>query len=275
MKYWYAVLLLVMAALMIVTHKIACRKNSSSLIKLIKRVLISAVSTTVVYAGAITVSSSPVAVVLYGLYFALTDILLIYVYLYVRRYSDIKKSSGLVRKILFGVAGVDSAMMLINIFIKNIVFTCCVSEDGITYDIGNITLLYYLHRFFIILLISMSLTLLIYKYFKSPKMYKKKYLVLFLMLAATAALDIFSLAIGINIDLAISVFGILGFAIYYFSFIFIPHDLVEQLLSAAVRNMDDGIVCFDSEGKCVYANDSVTSDIGKDQLTTVMNALFK
>lgn len=274
LKYGYAAILIIMAGVMIVTHKTACRDSSSSLIKIIKSLLIAAVSTTVIYAAAITVNSEHAASLLYGMYFSSMDFLLVLTYLYVRRYSEIKKRYKPARIVLYSIAAADTVLMILNVFLKN-VFVCHLSADGRTYEIYDISFIYIIHRLYIIVLVSMSLTLLLYKFFTSPKMYRKKYAVLFVILSVVVALDIVSVILRCSVDLAIAAFGILGFAAYYFSFIYIPHDLVERLLSAAVKSMNDGIVCFDSGGKCIFANDSVMSEVETEKLTVVMNALFK
>lgn len=43
--------------------------------------------------------------------------------------------------------------------------------------------------------------------------------------------------------------------ISYCAVSFMPNGLVEKTLSLVVDDMNSGIICFDFQGKCIYANE--------------------
>lgn len=266
-----------MAVVLIATYNVVFRDKTSPIIKYIKRLLFAAVLTIAAYAGAITAYSEISALCLYGLYFSLTDILLISAYYFLRHYSDVKRNEMPAKLILYGIALADSVSMGINV-IKKHVFSCRIypgDQKHVSYEICDITPFYVSHRFFVIIIVALMLALLFYKMVTSPSIYRKGYLVLMLLFSVEAVLDVISVLMRVPVDLAIVFFAVLGIGIYYFSFVFIPHDLVEQLLSAAVRNMNDGVVCFDAKGKCIYVNALVQNYLNEDKVEAMMESLFR
>ncbi len=277
LQFVYAGYLVVMSVFMIFVCRIADRDSDSRLASILQRVLVTGVAASLLYAGALIVSSEIHARLLYGLYFSVTDFLIVMTYFYVREFSDVSCRPLRAKIILYTICAADTVSMILNTVSEN-VFRCVpVAEESQyrLYRIWNVSLLFILHRVFIVVMLAVMLSLLLYKFLTSSMSYKRKYLVLFLMLMTVVILDILSVLLRVPVDLADGAFGILGFSIYYYSFRFIPYDLVEQLLSAAIKNMNDGVMCFDSEGKCIYVNEVVENFSGKKNVPARIEDLMK
>ena len=45
--------------------------------------------------------------------------------------------------------------------------------------------------------------------------------------------------------------------IYYFTLEYVPNMLIENTMSLVIKDMNNGIVCFDNSGKCIYTNELI------------------
>ena len=43
--------------------------------------------------------------------------------------------------------------------------------------------------------------------------------------------------------------------IYYLTYRYVPNELIENMLSLVVSDMNNGIICYDRKGRCIYYND--------------------
>ena len=51
------------------------------------------------------------------------------------------------------------------------------------------------------------------------------------------------------------IYGAMAIIIYYLTYRYVPNELIENMLSLVVRDMNNGIICYDRKGRCIYYND--------------------
>ena len=51
------------------------------------------------------------------------------------------------------------------------------------------------------------------------------------------------------------IYGAIAIIIYYLTYRYVPNELIENMLSLVVRDMNNGIICYDRKGRCIYYND--------------------
>jgi diguanylate cyclase (GGDEF)-like protein len=49
-------------------------------------------------------------------------------------------------------------------------------------------------------------------------------------------------------------YAVMSILIYYFTFRYVPNSLIENTLSLVIRDLNSGLICFDSNERCAYAN---------------------
>ena len=109
---------------------------------------------------------------------------------------------------------------------------------------------------FIYLYLSVIGLLLIYAYMiaTASHLYKFRYIVIAASIGAGFLFDIMTVGDNSIYDVSILMYGIMSIMIYYLTFKYVPNELIENMLSIIVKDMNNGIVCFDNHGNCVYCN---------------------
>lgn len=99
-----------------------------------------------------------------------------------------------------------------------------------------------------------SIVTYIYKLINTAKIYRPKYLYPFIVTVCVLLID--------NIAKNYTDFNILSSLLYatmtllffYFAYIYLPVKIVDKSISFVVAKMNNGIICFDTEDRCVYVN---------------------
>ena len=55
-------------------------------------------------------------------------------------------------------------------------------------------------------------------------------------------------------DMSFLVFGLMSLFIYYFTFCYVSNELMENAISVVINDMNNGLICFNNIGKCIYCN---------------------
>ena len=114
---------------------------------------------------------------------------------------------------------------------------------------------YDLHLSLSYVIVVLTFASLIWKTVLVPSFYKMKYFGLVLFLAVIVLLNSFYVLFEIPVDFSVVFYGLFCVLIYNFSFNFIPKFLVRESIFRVIQNMNNGIMIFDSEDKCVFMND--------------------
>lgn len=258
MRNVYTTLLLIFAVAILICSYVIGKRDKTPLTKSIRNIMIAAPLTMAAYAGALLAPNIFLAELLYAVYYAVSDLLLVCMLYYTLKYTHIFAVKIWQKVAVWLVVLADSLLLLFNVFVEQIdVFQCGLMVEGsgtAFYGIAARSGLYNLHRFVIYMLVVLIVLPLVGKVLKSPVMYRKKYWLTLLSLLIIIAANILYLFLNLQMDFSVLTYGLMAVAIYYFNVIYVPQGLVEGLLSSSIKNMDDSVICFDIEGNCIYAN---------------------
>ena len=207
-------------------------------------------------ATAMLANSSQMACILFGAYHFAIDCVALGMMSFVRRYTNIRQYHRKLQIILTVGADIDGILMLINCF-KPILFQCEITYDKFKQPFYYMNEKSYLYNYHIILLYMIAFVILwdlIRKIWKSPKIYKLKYIVILILNCVIIACHSLYLRLDTKIDYSLLWYAVVAFCIFYFSMIYIPRGLIDKLLYFTISNMQDGIICLDMEHKCIHAN---------------------
>ncbi len=208
------------------------------------------------YASAMMVQSGKLAAALFGAYHIASDMTLLGVTSFARRYTEMRTYR---RKFQIGVSllvDLDVALMIVNCF-KPIVFHCEQIRDrtGIwMWHIGQKEGLYLYHVLITALIGLLVMIDLIRKIVRSPKIYKVKYAVILILVCIVVMVHSAYLQFDYKVDYSLFWVAIIAYAVFYYSMVYVPRGLIDRLMYFTIANMQNGIICLDLQNHCVHAN---------------------
>ena len=241
-------------AVIVIILTIKIRKIKHELTKIIQCLYTCAIACILLNAADVLPIGETGSVFLHGLYLAATDWLVIVLMVYARRY--VRVNFGKKLTIAFCVLALaDTISLVVNTFTRHIF-------DSQSASIGNTNIfvarmkfpMYITHLAVAYLPVLIVLIIFGYKVFSTTKMYRTKYQSVFLSLILIVAANIGYRFLKTPIDISPILYAFMAISICYFTLYYVPRGLVAKLLSHTLNDMDNGIMCFDREGKCVYVN---------------------
>lgn len=219
------------------------------------------VATILCNALAVVAREAWVAAFCRGLYFAATDWLAIVLLQYAKHYTNANNDHIYVRRLIYIGAAADTVSMAVNAYTGH-VFVCerqaffggsCYKIVSVTPSVG--VPVYGLHLVFVYTLAILVLLTFVVKMLRTVRLYRSKYLALIWTFLCVLAVNIGYRFLNIPIDISPILYSFLAMACACFSLFYVPKGIVVKLLSLTVEDMENGILCFDKDGKCVYANE--------------------
>lgn len=267
MRNVYVTILFFFAIIIFICSYVIGRRDRAPLTKAIRLIMIAAPCTMIAYASALLAPTIFSAEFVYALYYSISDILLLCMLYYTLKYTRVYELRYMQKLLLAVVIGADMLLMFLNVFTDRInIFRCGLveSQGSSFYDVAERGGLYNFHRCVIYAFVVMVVIPLVVKIVKSPMMYRKKYWLTLFSLMLIIAANVLYLVLQLQIDYSVVMYGVMAVAIYYFNVIYVPHGLVEGLLTTSIKNMEDSVICFDVEGGCIYANSIATMFFGAE-----------
>lgn len=198
------------------------------------------------------------ATLFHGLYFAATDWLVIVLLNYTRHFTDLKEHNLPVRILYFAGAIADTVSMIVNTFTGHVFDSAEMKfliGDGTCFGVVTKFPAYMFHLLFVYGLVIVVLLTIFYKIINTVKLYRGKYEAVVWCFVLILAGNIGYRFVNSPVDLSPILYLTLALASAYFTLFYVPKGIVVKLLSLSVEDMESGILCFDREGKCVYANE--------------------
>lgn len=87
------------------------------------------------------------------------------------------------------------------------------------------------------------------------RMYREAYGAIAVVIFIGFSFDIATIGSDSIYDLTMIIYGAIAIIIYYLTYRYVPNELIENMLSLVVRDMNNGIICYDRKGRCIYYND--------------------
>lgn len=193
-----------------------------------------------------------------GLYFAGFDWLLLFLtsYLFVFTKTPIRaKSVVLFRKIVVAVATLDAISMILNIFTGFAFEITPFLLDGKFYCWNfKYHIAFFVHLGFCYVLSVLIFYGLLKKTIITNKFYRLKYAALFIIFALVVLLNVYWIQSDRKIDISVLFYGFFASLATYFSFFAEPKNVEARMLRLVTENINNGVLCFDLNKKCIYEN---------------------
>ena len=198
-----------------------------------------------------------VTVLAKGLTMALFDWMLIALMLYTQYYTGAVKSFKSVQAASMIFAVLDTYMLIENTWTNKIFDIESIKAEHINVVFNNDSLWYKLHFMFTYAFAIMIIFTYLFMFIRSSRIYRKAYGAIAAVIIIGVSFDIATIGSDTIYDLSMIIYGVMSVLIYYLTYRYVPNELIENMLSLVVSDMNNGIICYDKKGRCIYYNDLV------------------
>lgn len=198
-----------------------------------------------------------VTVLAKGLTMALFDWMLIALMLYTQYYTDAVKAFKSVQVASMIFAVLDTYMLIENTWTNKIFDIESIKAEHINVVFNNDSLWYKLHFMFTYAFAIMIIFTYLFMFIRSSRIYRKAYGAIAIVIIIGVSFDIATIGSDTIYDLSMIIYGVMSVLIYYLTYRYVPNELIENMLSLVVSDMNNGIICYDRKGRCIYYNDLV------------------
>lgn len=204
------------------------------------------------------------ATLLKGLMLALYDWLLIFLLFYTQYYTNLFGGVKIVKIGMCTFAVLDSAELIANAWNHSIFDVEFIRENAIHVEFVKESFWYQAHFVFSYASIILLIFIYFYMIITSARLYKLRYTVITFTILTGFLFDVATIKSDSIYDVSMLIYGIMSVMIYYLTFIYVPNELIENMLSVIVKDMNNGIICYDNKGRCVYFNELISGIYGND-----------
>ena len=146
-------------------------------------------------------------------------------------------------------------MLIENTWTNKIFDIESIKAENIKVVFNNDSLWYRLHFIFTYAFVILIIFTYLYMIIKSSRMYREAYGAIAVVIFIGFSFDIATIGSDSIYDLTMIIYGSMAIIIYYLTYRYVPNELIENMLSLVVRDMNNGIICYDRKGRCIYYND--------------------
>ncbi len=186
------------------------------------------------------------------------DWLLLMLLAYIREYTDTLFKFRPFVYCLHILAVIDSVSMLLNIRYEH-VFSLpgryYEKYDLHAFPIDAHSLFYTAHLVFCYIISIYIFVILLQKTIEATSFYRKKYLIVLISFIVLLVLDAGSVFLHSPFNVSIIAYSVAAIVVTYISLSYIPKALVANMLKFVIRDLHNVVVCYDSNGKIIYANE--------------------
>lgn len=206
-----------------------------------------------------------VCLLAYSAYFVASDWLLYYLFRFSMDYIGSDFEKYVKTKLMLLLLIVDSVTILINNIYPYLFKLKEVSLFGGErfYEL-EVSKLYYIHYAIVLMLVTFCLISLFYGAFTAPTFYRKKYLLIAVIMVVLVVLNIFTLTSAI--DVSVIGYVVEGICIYYCAFVYTPQRLLQKTLLHVTKDMSVALFVLDMEGRLLYSNNPAKQLLNPENL---------
>ena len=198
-----------------------------------------------------------VTVLAKGLTMALFDWMLIALMLYTQYYTGAVKSFKSVQAASMIFAVLDTYMLIENTWTNKIFGIESIKAEHINVVFNQDSLWYKLHFMFTYAFAIMIIFTYLFMFIRSSRLYKQAYGAIAAVIFIGVSFDVATIGSDSIYDLSMIIYGVMSVLIYYLTYRYVPNELIENMLSLVVSDMNNGIICYDRKGRCIYYNELV------------------
>lgn len=249
----YCFILLILELVVIVCGVLASRKKGDYTADLLRMY---AVGLFAVFFNILHMQSTDLtmAKLFYSLYFVGVNGIVIYLIRFILIYTKTQVHTKLFRYFFWSLALLDAASMLTNNVTDHMFVLERAVYRGEEYWRPHFTAFHYTHVTFCYIAAIFAIAVLINRLIRSPKPYKKMYFSILVVFWVILIVNLVCYITVPPVDVPSAFYALLAIAFCFLLVYASPKGLVEGILANVVEDIDNGIVCFDFSGNCIYAN---------------------
>lgn len=191
----------------------------------------------------------------YSIYFASIDWILLYLTGFCLVYTEHGKSVKILKYPAMLIMAADSILLLLN---QVLGFSFEVYEntsfpDTVFYQTSFLPM-YYVHLGIDYIAVAITIFFIIYRIIKSYDVYRRRYVMILSVLLLVVGLNIIYMAFSWVLDASVIFYAVAATLIYFCITRFVPEKLTNISLSMAVNDVNMGLILFDINNECIFAN---------------------
>lgn len=192
-----------------------------------------------------------------GLTMAAFDWLLLLLMYYTQYYTELFDGVKGIKLFMIVFSTLDTIMMVANTWTHSIFRVTNIQSEAIVVQFVKNSFWYKAHFIYSYLSVIGLLLIYVYMIATASRLYKFRYIVIAVSIGTGFLFDIATIGDDSIYDMSMLMYGIMSIMIYYLTFKYVPNELIENMLSIIVKDMNNGIVCFDNHKNCVYCNELI------------------
>ncbi len=241
-------------------------KESHRLAGTVRRILVIGFTVILLNLIILSTNSELTCKLAYSLYFVCADWLLFNLLYYSLEYIGSGFENHVNRRAMIGLLSLDSVSVLLNNVFGHLfsVHTYNAVNGEIFYRLDTMPA-FFTHYIIIIMLVIFCLISLYYRAFNAPEFYRRKYLIIALILTGIIITNIVCMHTAFD-------FSVLGYAaeavcLYYCTFVYTPQRLLQKTLYRVAQDMSVALLIIDNDGKKIFGNEYYEQLSGSTSLT--------
>ncbi len=250
----YLMTMTVLIALLVVCMAVTVRSRRTSSLDVLF-LLICCTVPLVTNAVIAIAPSETIARAAYLLYFTGTDLMFYSLVRFSMGYCGIAFDGTKVKRLLLILTSIDVVGVLLNpVFGHVFDVTESTLDSGENYH-KLVSLWYHkVHLGFSYFMGLMVLLIFVSKIVSSSRLMRRKYYAFLIPYIATAMLETYYIFLNIPLDYSMVGYAVSAIAAFYIAIIFVPNALMDRMKSTILSSISDGIIFFDDNDQCIYAN---------------------
>ena len=244
--------LLLMGQILMLFFVLKASKEKHRLAKTVRKLLCMGFAILFVNTVILFTNHEVVSLVGYSLYFVAADWMLYYLFRFSVEYIGEAFSKYVKVNAMRLLLCADCISLIFNGFFRHQFSIKSTEFLGETYYMIEITPFFFIHYAIIAMIAVFCFISLIYRSYHAPVFYRKKYLMVAILLMVLASFNAF--CIFFPFDFSVLGFVVEGACIYYCAFVYTPQQLLSTTLFKVSRDMSVGIFVLDAEGSDLYSN---------------------
>lgn len=240
-------------------------KNKPELAGIVRKVLVFGLIIVLSNFISLISSNKTVVMICYSVYFSIADWMLYCLFKFSTHFmgKGAEFEKMIKSKPMYVLLGLDSISIIANVFLEHM-FT--VQETTLfgneLYFNLETKMLFYIHYAIVLFLAVLSSVNMYYRAFKSPVFYRRKYLLIAIVLTILMILN--ALMMKSAIDLSVLGYIVEGICIYYCALVYTPQRLVSKTLVQVSQEISLGLYVLDIEGNELFCNNTAEEFIKGD-----------
>ncbi|MCR4604544.1 MAG: EAL domain-containing protein [Eubacterium sp.] len=241
-------------------------KSKKPIAKETRQLLISALIPIVSNLVVVFSSNYQLSGICYFLYFSSTDWMLAFMIRFTCKYCGYEYRKTLKERLVGTFCGLDTLIMVFNPFFHHVF-----SSEEVLFGNGHLYYNYvsewyhYIHLGLSYVLAAVCLVLLLIRFIKSSSIYRERYFVMIMSVLVVAGWELYYILNPNVLEYSMVGYGSMAVLIYYFALEYKPFVATYRLLSEVVGNISEGIVFFDENNICIFANNKAKEMLGYGQ----------